>query len=78
MSDIRDKLARMTVANGASPNEEAIARNKMAKYANFIKKETPKKSFHIQEENDIMPLHEHQFRQEWYKLKMENRRKWGA
>jgi hypothetical protein len=76
MSDLREKLARMTVQNGASLNEEKIAQQKIADYAKFMSKEKkpvqPQQIF-----EDPTPPHERQFLREWYKLKMENRRKWG-
>ena len=71
-------LENITVSRGSSPNEEAVAKDKIAKYASAIsqgqahrtKNPTP---VHIYES---MPPEEQRFRTEWYRLKTENRKKW--
>jgi hypothetical protein len=73
MTDLREKLSRVTVKNGASPNEEAIARRKIAEYAKFMNKTRPQPRVVV---NEPMPIHEQMFLKEWFALKMANRKKW--
>ena len=70
-----EALSRMTVKNGASPNEEAIAKRKITEYS---LRETPKKTevrFYNYEQNEFS-IQEQQFIREWYQVKMNNRKKW--
>ena len=64
----------MTVENGASPNEEAIAKRKMAQYTAACKvpKQTPRQPFF----EDIRSYEDEQFLRKWHALKEENRKKW--
>jgi hypothetical protein len=74
MTSLTEKLSRITVKNGASPNEEAIARRKIAEYAKYMNNTRPQRRVVVEEER--MPLHEQIFLKEWFKLKMANRKKW--
>ncbi len=79
-------LENMTVARGASPNEERIAQEKIAKYSSFMAK--PKEPIQTQSQTwnyDVYdgnvysdpPIEEQRFRMKWEQVKRENRKKWG-
>lgn len=71
-----ESLARMTVANGASPNEEAIAQRKIAEYAAAMRTSKPAAPHRKPSFDDYMFVEEQRFRMQWETLKKENRRKW--
>jgi len=73
-----DALSKMTVENGCAPNEESIAKEKIAKYASFMKKERAPQIHHIEENtlNTWEQLADRRYKESFYKLAQENRKKW--
>jgi hypothetical protein len=76
-----DALANMTVENGASPNEEDIAKRKMAQYTAALTRNTPKTNLvqsppWIYDEDVIANETELRFREKWQTMKQANRKKW--
>jgi len=74
-------LEQITVERGASPNEESIAKRKMAQYAAALKAPGPTARpmmFEDIRSDEQKPLHEQRFLNEWHKLKNDNRKKWKA
>lgn len=72
-------LENITVARGASPNEEAIAKAKIAKYAAAMNKpkQRPKtEPLRFMNEDEAHSFDEQQFRQKWYELRQANRKRW--
>ena len=75
MNELMDKLSRMTVQNGASLNEENIAKSKIQAYATRMSqyKTVNPTPVHIY---DYEPIEEKRFRVKWEQVKRENRKKW--
>ena len=74
-------LEQITVERGSTPNEEAIAKEKMAQYAAALKAPGPAMRSVMFEDirsDEQKPLHEQRFLNEWHKLKNDNRKKWKA
>lgn len=70
-------LKNVTVARGASLNEEAFAKSKIDQYAAAMKTHRTKNPTPVHIYEDLSSsIEEQRFRMEWYKLKMENRKKW--
>lgn len=63
-------LSEITIANGATPHEEAAAKQKIAE----LSKAPPSRPIVVE---DVIPPGELEFRQKWAYVKMENRKKWG-
>ena len=70
-------LENMTIKNGCTPNEESIAKKKIAQYAAAMNTHRTKNPTPVHIYEDI-PLEELHFRRKWYELKRENRKKWGV
>jgi len=76
-----EKLSQISIERGSTPNEEAIAKEKMAKYAATLNAPGPAARpmmFEDIRSDEQKPLHEQRFLNEWYKLKNDNRKKWKA
>ena len=75
MNELMDKLSRMTVQNGASLNEENIAKSKIQAYATRMSQYKTVNPTPVYTYDDV-PMHEKRFRMKWEQVKRENRKKW--
>jgi hypothetical protein len=76
-----EKLSQISIERGSTPNEEAIAKEKMAKYSAVLNAPGPAARpmmFEDIRSDEQKPLHEQRFLNEWHKLKNDNRKKWKA
>lgn len=70
-------LENITVSRGASPNEEAIAKRKIAQYAERISQYKTKNPTPVHIYEDVSSsIEEQRFRMKWEQVKRENRKKW--
>lgn len=72
-------LENITEARGASPNEAATARKKIAEYAARMSQYKTARPTQVHIYEDVSSsIEEQRFRMEWERIKRDNRRKWKA